>query len=48
MVVRFGGLCWRFRTKLDFVHLGGVGDDVGELNVYCGWGFQLSSFNPDS
>ena len=23
---------------LDFVHLGGVGEDVGELSVNCGWG----------
>ena len=33
---------------MDFVHLGGVGEDVGELSVNCGWGFQLSGFNPDS
>ena len=26
--------------KLDFVHLGGVGEDVGELSVNCGWGFS--------
>ena len=23
---------------LDFVHLGGAGEDVGELSVNCGWG----------
>lgn len=34
--------------KLDFVHLGGAGEDVCELSVNCGWGFQLSEFNPDS
>ena len=26
---------------LDFVHLGGVGEDVGELSVNCGWGFSV-------
>ena len=25
---------------LDFVHLGGVGEDVGELSVNYGWGFS--------
>ena len=25
-------------SQLDFVHLGGVGEDVGELSVNCGWG----------
>ena len=26
--------------RLDFVHLGGVGEDVGELSVNRGWGFS--------
>ena len=38
----------RLCPRLDFVHLGGVGEDVGELSVNYGWGFQLSGFNPDS
>ena len=32
--------------KLDFVHLGGVGEDVGELSVNCGWGFSAVGFQP--
>ena len=32
--------------KLDFVHLGGVGEDVGELSVNCGWGFSAAGFQP--
>ena len=32
--------------NLDFVHLGGVGEDVGELSA--AGSFQLSGFNPDS
>ena len=31
---------------LDFVHLGGVGEDVGELSVNCGWGFSAVGFQP--
>ena len=27
--------------QLDFVHLGGVGEDIGELSVNCGWGFSV-------
>ena len=34
------GLC------LDFVHLGGVGEDVCELSVNCGWGFSAVGFQP--
>ena len=50
------GRAWRFRgllafftwpgTWLDFVHLGGVGEDVGELSVNCGWGFSAVGFQP--
>ena len=32
--------------KLDFVHLGGVGEGVGELSVNCGWGFSAVGFQP--
>ena len=32
--------------KLDFVHLGGVGEDVCELSVNCGWGFSAVGFQP--
>ena len=33
--------------NLDFVHLGGVGEDVGELSVNCGWGvFSCRVSNP--
>ena len=32
--------------KLDFVHLRGVGEDVGELSVNCGWGFSAVGFQP--
>ena len=31
---------------LDFVHLGGVGEDIGELSVNCGWGFSAVGFQP--
>ena len=31
---------------LDFVHLGGVGEDVCELSVNCGWGFSAVGFQP--
>ena len=31
---------------LDFVHLRGVGEDVGELSVNCGWGFSAVGFQP--
>ena len=34
------------RSKLDFVHLGGVGEDVCELSVNCGWGFSAVGFQP--
>ena len=33
---------------LDFVHLGGVGEDVGELSVNCGWGFSAVGFQPSA
>ena len=33
---------------LDFVHLGGVGEDVGELSVNCGWGFSTVGFQPST
>ena len=33
-------------TRLDFVHLGGVGEAVGELSVNCGWGFSAVRFQP--
>ena len=32
--------------KLDFVHLGGAGEDVGELSVNCGWGFSTVGVEP--
>ena len=32
--------------SLDFVHLRGVGEDVGELSVNCGWGFSAVGFQP--
>ena len=32
--------------QLDFVHLRGVGEDVGELSVNCGWGFSAVGFQP--
>ena len=31
---------------LDFVHLSGAGEDVGELSVNCGWGFSAVGFQP--
>ena len=31
-------VCFDESSKLDFVHLRGVGEDVGELSVNCGWG----------
>ena len=31
---------------LDFVHLGGAGEDVGELSVNCGWGFSTVGVEP--
>ena len=34
--------------KLDFVHLGGVGEDVGELSVNCDWGFSAVGFQPSA
>ena len=34
------------KCKLDFVHLGGVGEDVGELSLNCGWGFSAVGFQP--
>ena len=34
------------RWNLDFVHLRGVGEDVGELSVNCGWGFSAVGFQP--
>ena len=33
-------------AKLDFGHLGGVGEDVGELSVNCGWGFSIVGVQP--
>ena len=36
----------RDRYQLDFVHLGGVGEDVCELSVNCGWGFSAVGFQP--
>ena len=36
------------RHKLDFVHLGGAGEDVGELSVNCGWGFSAVGFQPSA
>ena len=35
-------------TCLDFVHLRGVGEDVGELSVNCGWGFLAVGFQPST
>ena len=35
-------------SLLDFVHLGGVGEDVGELSVNCGWGFSAVGFQPSA
>ena len=35
-------------TGLDFVHLGGAGEDVGELSVNCGWGFSTVGFQPST
>ena len=32
--------------SLDFVHLGGAGEDVGELSVNCGWGFSTVGVEP--
>ena len=34
--------------NLDFVHLAGVGEDVGELSVNCGWGFSAVGFQPST
>ena len=34
------------QASLDFVHLGGVGEDVCELSVNCGWGFSAVGFQP--
>ena len=41
-------ISYRFKRdgKLDFVHLGGVGEDVCELSVNCGWGFSAVGFQP--
>ena len=36
----------RSNRKLDFVHLRGVGEDVGELSVNCDWGFSAVGFQP--
>ena len=36
----------KWSLKLDFVHLGGVGEDVGELSVNCGWGFSIVGVQP--
>ena len=36
----------RCRCQLDFVHLSGAGEDVGELSVNCGWGFSAVGFQP--
>ena len=43
-----GGMSHSFSAtpSLDFVHLGGVGEDVGELSVNCGWGFSAVGFQP--
>ena len=50
-----GATCgWRRKVfhcpqlALDFVHLGGVGEDVGELSVNCGWGFSAVGFQPSA
>ena len=39
---------WFFDVShcLDFVYLRGVGEDVGELSVNCGWGFSAVGFQP--
>ena len=43
--LRINGL--RFSSScLDFLHLGGVGEDVGELSLNCGWGFSAVGFQP--
>ena len=47
------GFSGRWRTfhtgyELDFVHLGGVGEDIGELSVNCGWGFSAVGFQPSA
>ena len=43
-----GGMSHSFSAtpSLDFVHLGGVGEDVGELSVNCSWGFSAVGFQP--
>ena len=40
------GLASARDVGLDFVHLGGVGEDVCELSVNCGWGFSAVGFQP--
>ena len=35
-------------SQVDFVHLRGVGEDVGELSVNCGWGFSAVGFQPST
>ena len=42
-IKHFRGISTRYH-KLDFVHLGGAGEDVGELSVNCGWGFSAVGF----
>ena len=39
-------VCFDETSRLDFVHLGGVGEDVCELSVNCGWGFSAVGFQP--
>ena len=45
-VARGEGAVLRGELQLDFVHLGGVCEDVGELSVNCGWGLSAVGFQP--
>ena len=45
---RFAANAAWLAVQLDFVHLGGAGEDVGELSVNCGWGFSTVGFQPSA
>ena len=45
ITVPVSGLLY-FPIAWTFVHLGGAGEDVGELSVNCGWGFSAVGFQP--
>ena len=49
-VARTSANSWssQWESCLDFVHLGGVGEDVGELSLNCGWGFSAVGFQPST